>query len=62
MEETSSRFGAIRREYSNSTGSSQGWEMGLEVDKPTQTIVEKQTLGPCSAIPNSGYVLGAMQR
>lgn len=29
------------REYSNNTSSGQGWEMGLEFDKPTQTIVEK---------------------
>ena len=33
-----------------------------EVDKPTQTIAEKQTLSLCGAIPSCGYVLGAMQR
>lgn len=62
MEETSNRFGAIRREYSNSTGASQEWKMGLEVDKPTRTITEKQTLGLCGAISNGVYVLSTMQR
>lgn len=62
MEEESSRFGAIRREYSDSAGSSQGREIGLEVNKTTQVIIIKQISGLCGAIPSCGYVLGTMQR
>jgi len=61
MKEASNRFWAIWREYSNSTGLSQGWE-GPEVDKPTQTIVKKQTLDLCGATTSYGYMLGTMQR
>lgn len=51
MEDESNRFGAIRREYSNHASSSQGQELGLEVSKPAQVIIIKQTSGLCGAIP-----------
>lgn len=52
MEDESSRFGAIRREYSNQASSSQGRELGLEVSKAAQVIMIKQTLGLYGAIPS----------